>query len=120
VHLEQRCECSTFEVIDPPLTLMLVRDVIPVFEDKDGEWGVPDREQNGTGVLQRWYNVVEPLFALLALASLTLQAIKSTRTPNNVIHITCRAHSVSLSLLSVVLNRSCSSLRGRHHNRIWL
>jgi hypothetical protein len=60
-------------------------DIIPQLfdDDRESSWG-PDKEN----ALQRVYRVVSPFFAFLALASLTLQAIRTTSTPPNTVRIT--------------------------------
>lgn len=61
-------------------------------EDKDGRW---DAEKENA--LQKIYRFVEPFFALLALASLALQAIRTTRTPDRIVKLTCMSAANSLN-----------------------
>jgi hypothetical protein len=67
------------------VVLTLCRDIIPQLfdEDRESSWG-PEKETE----IQRAYRIVSPLFALLALASLTLQAIRTTDTPASTVRIT--------------------------------
>lgn len=63
-------------------------DIVPLFEGKESDWdAVDDHRRHRSSVLQRLYNFASPAFALLALASLVLQASVTTSTPENIVHI---------------------------------
>jgi len=61
-----------------------IRDTIPQLFEEDREDGYGPQKQNA---LQRIYRFFEPLFALLALASLVLQAIRTTTTPDSMVRL---------------------------------
>ncbi|KAG8828461.1 calcium channel protein, partial [Serendipita sp. 399] len=62
--------------------------IVPLFEEKEAEWETTgERRRRTASNLQKWHRRLNPFFALLALASLTLQAIKTVDTPDRISHI---------------------------------
>jgi hypothetical protein len=75
---------------------------VHLFEDKEDEWSsINHKRKHETGILQRAYNFFAPIFAFLALASLTLQAIKTRDTPKRITDIACKSSGSSATWSTV-------------------
>ncbi|KAG8827931.1 calcium channel protein [Serendipita sp. 401] len=62
-------------------------DIVPLFEGREAEWETSERRRRTASSLQKWHRRLDPFFALLALASLTLQAWKTVETPKRLLDI---------------------------------